>query len=176
MKFTCCEQFDLPESESLPTSHDSILLADTQRFYNVESTSMRRHDVASTLMRRCLNIACQLGSLSPFFFFFFFLIFKSGTFTCASTLHEDHATRHSGKTGSGQLGPKTSRPRTTRPRKKSAQDNSAQVVPISEDNSAQIAKDHSAHKNHTRHLLMYCDIFIALYLMNSCSETNMIKS
>ena len=42
-------------------------------------------------------------------------------------------------TGSGQLGPKTSRPRTTRPIKKSAQDNSAQVVPISEDNSVQIA-------------------------------------
>ena len=60
--------------------------------------------------------------------------------------------------GSGQLGPKTSRPRTTRPMKKSAQDNSAQVVPISEDNSAQIAQtaeDHSAHKNQTRHLLMY---------------------
>ena len=55
-------------------------------------------------------------------------------------------------TGSGQLGPKTSRPRTTRPRKKSAQDNSAQVVPISEDNSAQIApifEDLSAHENQT---------------------------
>ena len=41
----------------------------------------------------------------------------------------------------GQLGPKTIRPRTTRPRKMSAQDNSAQVVPISEDNSAKIAPD-----------------------------------
>ena len=47
--------------------------------------------------------------------------------------------------GPGQLGPE----------KKSAQDNSAQVVPISEDSSAQIAEDHSAHKNQTRHLLMY---------------------
>ena len=52
----------------------------------------------------------------------------------------------------GQLGPKTSRPKTSRPRKKSAQDNSAQVVPISEDNSAQIApifEDLSAHENQT---------------------------
>ena len=63
----------------------------------------------------------------------------------------------------GQLGPKTSRPKTTRPRKKSAQDNSAQVVPISEDNSAQVVpisednsaqivptfEDLSAHENQT---------------------------
>ena len=33
----------------------------------------------------------------------------------------------------GQLGPKISRPRTTRPIKRLAQDNSAQIVPISED-------------------------------------------
>ena len=63
----------------------------------------------------------------------------------------------------------------TRPIKKSAQDNSAQVVPrthrpintgidgsevipISEDNSAQIAptlEELSAHENQARHLLMY---------------------
>ena len=67
--------------------------------------------------------------------------------------------------GSGQLGPKTSRPRTTRPRKKSAQDNSAQVVPISEDNSAQIAEDHSAHKNQTRHLLMYLSNWIVVLVL-----------
>ena len=35
--------------------------AGTWRLYNVESTSMQRHDVASTLIRRCLNIACPLG-------------------------------------------------------------------------------------------------------------------
>ena len=73
----------------------------------------------------------------------------------------------------GQLGPKTSRPRTTRPIKKSAQDNSAQVVLISEDNSSQIAptlEDLSAHENETRHLnvlkiIGWCT-FIALYMMN----------
>ena len=50
------------------------------------------------------------------------------------------------------------RPRTTRPIKKSAQDNLAEVVPISEDNLAQIApilEDLLAHENQTKHLLMY---------------------
>ena len=40
----------------------------------------------------------------------------------------------------------------------SAQDNSAQVIPISEGNSAQNAptvEDLSAHENQTKHLLMY---------------------
>ena len=32
---------------------------------------------------------------------------------------------------------------------------SAQVIPISEDISAQIAEDNSANKNQTRHLLMH---------------------
>ena len=31
------------------------------RLYNVASTSMQRHDVASTLIRRYLNVACPLG-------------------------------------------------------------------------------------------------------------------
>ena len=35
--------------------------ADTWRLYNVASTSMQRHDVASTLRRRCLNVMCPLG-------------------------------------------------------------------------------------------------------------------
>ena len=35
--------------------------ADTCRLYNVASTS--RHNVASTLMRRCLHVACPLGLL-----------------------------------------------------------------------------------------------------------------
>ena len=33
----------------------------TQRCDNVASMSMQRHDVASTLMRRCFNVACPLG-------------------------------------------------------------------------------------------------------------------
>ena len=33
------------------------------RVYNVGSTSMQRHDVASTLMRRCTNVMCLLGWL-----------------------------------------------------------------------------------------------------------------
>ena len=32
-----------------------------QRLYNVLSTSMQRHDVASTLRRRCVNVMCALG-------------------------------------------------------------------------------------------------------------------
>ena len=35
--------------------------ADTWRLYNVASTSMQRHDVASTLRRRCINVMCSLG-------------------------------------------------------------------------------------------------------------------
>ena len=35
--------------------------ADTLRLYNVASTSMQRHDVASTLRRRCINVMCPLG-------------------------------------------------------------------------------------------------------------------
>ena len=34
---------------------------DTRRLYNVASTSMQRHDVASTLRRRCVNVVCLLG-------------------------------------------------------------------------------------------------------------------
>ena len=35
--------------------------AGTGRLYNVGSTSMQRHDVASTLRRRCINVMCPLG-------------------------------------------------------------------------------------------------------------------
>ena len=35
--------------------------ADTWGLYNVASTSMQRHDVASTLIRRCINVMCPLG-------------------------------------------------------------------------------------------------------------------
>ena len=33
----------------------------TRRLYNVISTSMQRHDVASTLRRRCIDVMCPLG-------------------------------------------------------------------------------------------------------------------
>ena len=39
--------------------------ADTWRLYNVASTSMQRHDVASTLRRRCINVMCTLGVYCP---------------------------------------------------------------------------------------------------------------
>ena len=35
--------------------------ADTWRLYNVASTSMQRHDVASMLRRRCIDVMCPLG-------------------------------------------------------------------------------------------------------------------
>ena len=37
--------------------------AGTWRLCNVGSTSMQRHDVASTLRRRCIHVMCLLGSL-----------------------------------------------------------------------------------------------------------------
>ena len=37
-----------------PSGHVAIL-------YNVVSTSMQRHAVASTLRRRCINVVCPLG-------------------------------------------------------------------------------------------------------------------
>ena len=36
--------------------------AGTWRLYNVISTSMQRHDVASTLRRLCIDVMCLLGS------------------------------------------------------------------------------------------------------------------
>ena len=36
----------------------------TWRSYNVGSTSMQRHDVASPLRRRCINVMCPLGRFS----------------------------------------------------------------------------------------------------------------
>ena len=38
--------------------------AGTWRKYNVASTSMQRHDVASTLRRRCIYVMCLPGSSS----------------------------------------------------------------------------------------------------------------
>ena len=42
--------------------------AGTWRLYNVVSTSMQRHDVASTLYRRCIDVMCLLDTffLKPF--------------------------------------------------------------------------------------------------------------
>ena len=37
--------------------------AGTWHLYNVGSTSMQRHDVASTLRRRCINVMCLLGTV-----------------------------------------------------------------------------------------------------------------
>ena len=37
-----------------------MYLADTCRLNNVDSTSMQRHDVASTLRRRFVNVMCPL--------------------------------------------------------------------------------------------------------------------
>ena len=39
----------------------ALYLAGTWRLYNVGSTSMQRHDVASTLRRRCIYVMCPLG-------------------------------------------------------------------------------------------------------------------
>ena len=41
----------------------SMYPAGTWRLYNVVSTSMQRHDVASTLSRRCINVRCPLGNV-----------------------------------------------------------------------------------------------------------------
>ena len=37
--------------------------AGTQHLYNIESMSMQRHGVASTLIQRCINVMCSLGSI-----------------------------------------------------------------------------------------------------------------
>ena len=39
--------------------------AGTWLLYNVGSTSMQRHDVASTLRRRCINVMCPLEMIYP---------------------------------------------------------------------------------------------------------------
>ena len=57
----------LPASFSWDAVHQRVNInlelypADTWRLYNVASTSMQRHDVASTLRRRCINVMCSLG-------------------------------------------------------------------------------------------------------------------
>ena len=38
--------------------------ASTWRLYTVVSTSMQRHDVASTLRQRCIDVMCLLGRVS----------------------------------------------------------------------------------------------------------------
>ena len=50
-----CKRIFLTQSQfyhNNPSGHTSL--------YNVVSTSMQRHDVASTLMRRCMNDICTL--------------------------------------------------------------------------------------------------------------------
>ena len=36
----------------------------TQQSYDIETTSMHRHDVASTLIEHCFNVVCLLGTFS----------------------------------------------------------------------------------------------------------------
>ena len=50
-----------PEKRLVAFSFITILPADTWRLYNVVSTSMQRHDVASTLRQRCIAVMCLLG-------------------------------------------------------------------------------------------------------------------
>ena len=38
----------------------------TWHLYNVGSTSMQRHDVASTFRRRCINVMCPLGFVTVY--------------------------------------------------------------------------------------------------------------
>ena len=44
-------------------AHGPYSPASTRRLNNVVSTSMQRHDVASTLRRRCIDVMCLLGGL-----------------------------------------------------------------------------------------------------------------
>ena len=52
--------------------------ADTWRLKNVASTSMQRHDVASTLRRRCINVMCPLGRFAAGIFLLPYLFIYSG--------------------------------------------------------------------------------------------------
>ena len=42
----------------------NLFQAGTWRLHNVVSTSMQRHDFASTLRRRCIDVMCLLGKAS----------------------------------------------------------------------------------------------------------------
>ena len=55
-KVNCINKFTQKRTRSI-----SFFAADTRRIYNVVSTSMQRHDVASTLRRCCINVMCLLG-------------------------------------------------------------------------------------------------------------------
>ena len=68
--FSRCESFDGWEDTFIhaiflisPSFGENAVPVDTWRLYNVASTSMQRHDVASTLRRRCINVMCPLGVL-----------------------------------------------------------------------------------------------------------------
>ena len=51
--------------------------AGSQRWENVASTSMQRHDVASRLMRRCIDVMCPLGIV-------FNIIFSLHSISCSA--------------------------------------------------------------------------------------------
>ena len=63
LKYPCREQISIVPKMSDSLKFDCITPAGTWRLYNVASTSMQRHDVASTLMWRYPNAACPLGHL-----------------------------------------------------------------------------------------------------------------
>ena len=60
--------YNMPTFHDLQPSNDP---ASKWRLYNVAATSMQRHDVASTLRRRCINVVSRwgrsLGTLGRFF-------------------------------------------------------------------------------------------------------------
>ena len=82
--FPFCERYTLTifrreNSEDPDKPVHLCLWEQTQRawrLYNVASTSMQRQDAVSTLMRRCLNVACPLGVL------FLFRVRKAQTILC----------------------------------------------------------------------------------------------
>ena len=65
-----CTDDDMIRVRALRNKPEIIYPAGTQRWANVELT----HDVASTLMRRCINVICPLGivaNLATFIYFCF---------------------------------------------------------------------------------------------------------
>ena len=52
-----------PEQSTIECQRAEIIPVGTLHLYNVASTSMQRHDVAWTLMRRCLSVMSLLGQI-----------------------------------------------------------------------------------------------------------------
>ena len=62
-KFYRSKKIKFSMSYTFYVARHTIHPAGTWRLYNVGSKSMQRHDVASTLRRRCINVMCLLGKL-----------------------------------------------------------------------------------------------------------------